>query len=303
MIKKIGKKFFEILTKVSPKLSAIVLYIYRTKEIPNLKNPKNFNEKMTKLKLSYTNNEMVSKCSDKYEVREYVKSKGLESILNELYFVCDKVEDIDFNKLPNQFALKCTHGCAYNVICGDKRTLNIEETKRKLNGYLNEKYGLATQELHYLNIKPRIICEKYLCDESGKMPIDYKIYCFNGRPECILVCSEREKKLKLSYYDLKWKRLNYEKKNWSSRVKIDKPKNLEKMLNIARQLSEEFEFVRVDLYNKDGEIIFGELTFTPACCCAPYYTKEGNEKLGDLIKKKGGGKIENNRIFEKQKRK
>lgn len=284
MIKKIGKKFFEILTKISPKLGAVVLYIYRTKEIPNLKNPKNFNEKMTKLKLSYANNKTVSKCSDKYEAREYVKSKGLENILNELYFVCDKVEDIDFNKLPNQFALKCTHGCAYNVICGDKKNLNIEETKRKLNSYLNEKYGLATQELHYLNIKPRIICEKYLCDESGKMPIDYKIYCFNGEAKCILVCSERDKKLKLSYYDLKWNRKNYEKKNWSSTKEFNKPKELEKMIAYAEKLADAFEFVRVDFYNKDGKIIFGELTFTPACCCAPYYSKEGNIELGSKMK-------------------
>ena len=283
MIKKIGKRFFEILTKISPKLSAIILYTYRTKEIPNLKNPKNFNEKMTKLKLSYANNEMVSKCSDKYEVREYVKSKGLENILNELYFVCNNVEDIDFNKLPDQFALKCTHGCAYNVICGDKKTLDIEETKRRLNVYLNEKYGLATQELHYLNIKPRIICEKYLCDESGKMPIDYKIYCFKGKAKCILVCSEREKKLKLSYYDLHWNRKKYEKKTWSSTKEFNKPKELEKMIEYAEKLAESFEFVRVDLYNKDGKIIFGELTFTPACCCAPYYTKEANEKLGKMI--------------------
>ena len=148
MINKIGKKIFEILTKISPKFSAIILYIYRTKEIPNLKNPKNFNEKTTLLKLSYSDNELVSKCSDKYAVREYVKEKGLGNLLNDLYYVYDKVEDIDFDKLPNQFALKCTHGCAYNVICDNKETLDIEETKKKLNGFLKEKYGLATQELH-----------------------------------------------------------------------------------------------------------------------------------------------------------
>ena len=197
MIKKIGKKFFEILTRISPRLSAKILYIYRTKEIPHLKNPKKFNEKMTNLKLTYKDNQLVSQCADKYGVREYVKSKGLEHILNELYLICNNPDEIDFDKLPDKFALKCTHGCGYNIICNDKSKLDIKETKTKLNKWLKEKYGLATQELHYLNIKPRIICEKYLCDENGKLPLDYKIYCFNGVPKCILVCSEREEKVKL----------------------------------------------------------------------------------------------------------
>ena len=121
MIKYIGKKFLELLTRVSPKLSARFLYIYNTKQIPHLKNPKNFNEKMTKLKLTYKDNQLVSKCADKYEVREYVKSKGLGHILNELYFVCDDPDEINFEKLPDKFALKCTHGCGYNIICSDKR--------------------------------------------------------------------------------------------------------------------------------------------------------------------------------------
>lgn len=284
MIKKIGKKFFEILTKISPKFSAIVLYIYRTKEIPNLKNPQNFNEKMTNLKLSYKSNELISKCSDKYEVREYVKSKGLENILNELYFVCDNVDEIDFEKLPNKFALKCTHGCAYNVICENKETLNTEETKKKLRSYLKEKYGLATQELHYLNINPRIICEKFLQGENGKLPIDYKIYCINGNAEGILVCSERKEKLKINFYDINWNELMYIKDKYRNKNKIEKPENLEQMIKYAEILSRDFKFVRVDLYNDNGKIIFGELTFTPACCCAPYYSSIGNKMLGEMIK-------------------
>ncbi len=284
MIKKIGKKFFEILTKISPKISAVVLYIYRTKEIPNLKNPQSFNEKTTLLKLEdYNNNPKVSMLSDKYEVRQYVKEKGLEKILNKLYFVYDSANDIDFNQLPNKFALKCTHGCAYNIICKNKKELNIEKTRKKLNMWLKEKYGYTTQELHYTKIKPRIIAEKYLCNEEDKMPLDYKIYCFNGKAKCILVCSEREKKLKLSYYDLDWNRVNYEKASWGSTKDIKKPNKLEDMIKYAEILSEGFPFVRVDLYNDNGKIIFGEMTFTPACCCAPYYSKEGNKVLGEML--------------------
>lgn len=284
MIKKIGKKFFEMLTRISPKLSTIILYILRTKEIPNLKNPQNFNEKMTKLKLeNYNKNEKVSILADKYEVRKYVEEKGYKNMLNELYGVYDNVEQIDFEGLPKKFAIKCTHGCAYNVICKDKEKLNIEDTKNKINKWMREKYGYATQELHYTKIKPRIIIEKYLCDENDKMPIDYKIYCFNGKAKCILVCSERDEKLKLSYYDLDWNRENFEKKNWSSKKEILKPDNLNEMIECAEKLSEGFPFVRVDLYDKDDKIVFGELTFTPACCCAPYYSNEGNNILGTFM--------------------
>ena len=284
MIRKCAKKFFEILTKISPKFSAIVLYILRTKEIPNLKNPKNFNEKMTKLKIeSYNQNEQISILADKYEVRKYVEEKGYKEILNELYGVYENVEQIKFDTLPEKFALKCTHGCAYNIICKNKKYLNIEETKKKISDWLKEKYGYATQELHYTKIKPRIIAEKYLCDEKDRMPLDYKIYCFNGKAKCILVCSEREEKLRLSYYDLNWNRVKYEKDSWSSKEDIRKPDNLQKMIVYAEKLSRDFPFVRVDLYNDKGKIIFGELTFTPACCCAPYYSKEGNKILGNLM--------------------
>ena len=144
--------------------------------------------------------------------------------------------------------------------------------------------GLKFSELHYTKIKPRIIIEKYLCDENDKMPLDYKFYCMNGEIECILVCSERDEKLKLSYYNQKWERLNYEKKEWSSKKNIEKPKKLKEMIEISKKLSKEFPFVRVDLYCNSEQIIFGELTFTPACCCAPYYNEFSNIELGKKLK-------------------
>lgn len=256
----------------------------RTKKWPNLKNPKTFNEKTTWIKINnYNNNMLVSKCSDKYSVREYLKEKGCPEILNKLYGVYDNFEQIDFNKLPNKFVLKCTHGCGYNIICNDKNKLNLDMSKRKVNKWMKEKYGLATTELHYTHIKPRIIVEKYLCNEYDKMPIDYKFYCMNGEVKCVLVCSERENRLKLNYYDISWKKLNYSKENWTGKRYLSKPQNFDKMLNYARMLSQDFPFVRVDLYNDNGKIIFGELTFTPACCCAPYYSDEGDKILGNML--------------------
>ena len=257
MFKKVIKSILSFFNKISNnKLGSTILYIVRTHKIPHYKKAKNFNDEMMKLKLSYKNNDIVIRCTDKYEVRNYVKEKGCKEILNELYGVYKDTNEINFEELPNKFALKCTHGCAYNIICKNKQEMNIEKTKKKLKQWMKEKYGWATGELHYTKIEPRIICEKYLCDKDGKMPIDYKIYCFNGKPKCILVCSEREEKLKLSYYDLKWNRLNYEKKNWSCKKSIEKPKNLEKMITYAEKLAKGFKFVRVDLYNEDGKIIF-----------------------------------------------
>lgn len=284
LVKKIGKIVLSYLNKISNnKLGSTILYIIRVHKIPHYKRPRNFNDKTMNLKFSYKNNGLVVECTDKYKVREYIKQKSCEEILNKLYGVYKNPEEINFDELPNKFVLKCTHGCGYNIICKNKEELSQKEVKQQLKKWMKEKYGWATGELHYTKIKPKIICEKYLCDKNGKMPLDYKIYCFKGKAVCILVCSEREKKLRLSYYDLKWNRLNYEKKNWSSKTNIKKPKNLEQMIAYAEILSEQFEFVRVDLYNDDGKIIFGELTFTPACCCAPYYSKEGNEKLGKNI--------------------
>lgn len=283
----IGKRIFEIITTISPVLSAKILFLFRTHKWPNLKNPKTFNEKTTWLKINdYAKNELAILCSDKYNVRDYVKEKGCSEILNDLYGVYETFDSIDFNKIPNQFALKCTHGCAYNIICDDKEKFNINEAEDKVNNWMKEKYGLATTELHYTKIYPKIIIEKYLCDSNGKMPIDYKFYCINGKVNCILVCSEREDKLKLSYYNNNWERLNYEKAEWSSSVEIEKPKKLDKMIEYAEKLSGDFPFVRVDFYNDNGKIIFGELTFTPACCCAPYYNNYGNEELGKMLELK-----------------
>lgn len=285
----LGKRFMELLTKISPTFSCKILFLIRTRKWPNLKNPKTFNEKTTWLKLNdYNKNELVAKCADKYNVREYIEKNGFSDILNELYGVYDNFDDIDFNKLPNKFVIKCTHGCAYNIICSNKKTFNVDDARKKINKWMKEKYGDATTELHYLKIKPKIIIEKYLCDKNGRMPLDYKFYCINGAVKCVLVCSEREEKLRLSYYDSNWNRLNYEKKEWSSKKNIERPKRLNEMIEIAKKVSKDFPFVRVDLYCNNEKIIFGELTFTPACCCAPYYNDYGDKKLGGMLSIKRG---------------
>lgn len=289
IVKKNGKILMSGITRLSPTMGAYILYLLRTHKIPNLKNPRDFNEKMTYLKLNdYAHDERIVRCSDKYLVRDYVKSKGYAKILNDLYGVYDTFDEIDFSKLPDKFALKCTHGCAYNVICHDKAKLDLFNARNIISKWLKEKYGFATQELHYTKIKPRIIAEKNLCDNNGLMPIDYKLYCFNGEVKAIMVATDRDTRLKLNYFSKEWVELNYGKNSWRNDDLPKKPMTLNKMISVAEDLSSGFDFVRVDLYEKDDSVLFGELTFTPACGCAPYYSSEGIDTLGNFIILKNG---------------
>lgn len=283
---KVGKKIVSFLTMVSPTTSSKVIYKIHTGKKLNLKEPKLFNEKIMYLKLhDYKNNELVTNCSDKIKVRDYIKDAGLSFLLTEIYGVYNDAREIDFDKLPNKFALKCNHGCGYNVICVDKDELNKEEVVKKLNKWKNTKFGYETCEIHYFPIKPLIYAEKYIATDDGIMPNDYKIYCFNGKASVVLVCSEREKALKLSFYTLKWKKLNYETKEFHTDKEIKKPQNLDKMIEYAEKLSKPFKFVRVDFYETNkGEVLFGELTFTPARCSAEYYNDAGNLELGNMLK-------------------
>ena len=149
---------------------------------------------------------------------------------------------------------------------------------------MKKRFGYETVELHYTKIKPRIICEKYLETDAGILPNDYKIYCFNGEPRLILVCTERLTKTRLDFFDLDWNMLDIGKEEYKSKALPKKPENLKNMIEYAKKLAEPFEFVRVDFYNDNGKVIFGELTFTPAGCRAKYYTDEGNKILGDMLK-------------------
>ncbi len=281
---KLERKFAKILTKASPTLSSRVIYRFHTHKKLNLKNPTLFNEKLMYLKLhDYRYNDLVTKCSDKIKVRDYVKENGLDFLLNKIYIIVDDANFINFDALPDKFVLKCNHGCGYNIICTDKANFDKKEAIKVLNNWQKTKFGYESCEPHYFKIQPLIYAEKYIASSEGIMPNDYKIYCFDGEPKLILVCSEREKDLKRSFYDLNWKRLNYEKPEYHTDHEFKRPKNLEKMLEYAKTLAKPFKFVRVDFYEEDGKVIFGELTFTPARCCGEVYTDEANLELGKML--------------------
>lgn len=280
--KYIDTKLYKILPRIAPNLYSIKRYKKVFGRKPNLKNPKEFNEKLLWLKLyKYNNNELVTICADKYKVRQYIQEKNVSEILNELLFVCDDSSQIKWDELPNKFVLKCNHGCGYNIICNDKNKIDIEDTKKKIDKWLKEDYWKIYGETNYKYIKKKIICEKYLETADGYLPIDYKIYCFNGKPQIILVCTERENKLKLSFFDLNWNLINIG--TYEGNRNIKKPKSLEKMLEYAQKLSENIPFVRVDFYEYNEQPIFGEMTFTPAACTATYYNEKGLELLGNML--------------------
>lgn len=231
----------------------------------NLKNPTAFTEKLQWLKLyRYGNDPLVKQCADKYAVREYIKERGCGEILNELIGVWDSVEDINWDSLPDKFAMKCNHGSGYNLICTDKSKLDIETVKRTLDQWLHEEYGKENVELIYRGIPRKIICEKYIEPTDGEAPMDIKVFCSYGEPKFLYTKVEdtETKTENLDYFDLSWEHLPVELAGLPiSRIPPKKPDNLEKIFDYARKLSAGFPIVRVDFYNENDTILFGELTF------------------------------------------
>lgn len=233
----------------------------------NLTNPERFTEKLQYYKMRYKN-PILGICVDKYEVRKYLRQKGLDNILNELFLVADSANDIDFSKLPNQFVLKTTDGGGGEnvIICTNKSIVNINELKKKLSGWKNKKNVNAGREWAYTQSpKSRIIAERYLENKANpKAGIeDFKFLCFHGTPRYVIIDKDRYIGHKRNFYTIEKQRLNVE----SDCKQFDEdyifPSNYNEMVDIARKLSEDFPFVRVDLYNVNGKIIFGELTFYP----------------------------------------
>lgn len=257
-------------------------YRIKTGRKLNLKDPKRFSEKLQWYKLYYRD-PLMTKCADKYSVREYVASKGYEDILIPLHGVYDKVEDIDFQDLPYKFVLKTTNGSQTNLICKDKTKLDIETTKETLKKWLMNRTSKAGREWPYYNIKSKIICEKFLEKDINNDLVDYKFVCFNGEVAYVFVNSERESHdgMKLGIYNKEFKMLPYKRKGIKITKNITKkPANYEKMIQIAEELSKDFPHVRVDLYNIDGKIQFGEMTFFHGSGYVEFEPDEFDFKLG-----------------------
>lgn len=268
----------------------------------NLKSPQTFNEKLQWLKL-YNRNPEYTKMVDKYEVREYIKEKIGEEYLIPLIGVYDKFDDIDFDKLPNQFVIKCNHDSGGLVICKDKSKLDIESARKKINRSLKTNYYYSGREWPYKNVKPKILIEKYMEDNVDKELIDYKLYAFNGKVDYVMVCFDRfNGGTKFIYFDRNWnmkKTFSSDGIKYGDSVKLRKPKNLGKMFKFASVLSKNIPFVRVDFYEVNGKLYFGELTFFPSSGFDNTRTKDVVNYLNNEL----GVDYENIRICNKQKRK
>ena len=279
-VRKIG---YSLATIISPNLNTAIHYrmVFGKKWDPN--NLVTLNDKILWLKLNtYYKNEVVKQCADKYKVREYVKNKNCEEILNDLIAVYENVNDIKWEELPNKFVIKLNVGCGYNIIVPNKKELNIQEASNKLKKWMKEKYYLLYSEMQYKDVKPYILIEKYLKPKKGVLPEDYKFYCINGRAEFIMICIGRENggHPKFYFYDRNWKFYPFEEKEDPH---IEKPELLDKALIYVDKLSKPFPVVRTDLYLFDNKIIFGELTFTSAGGLDTGISEEGMRIMGDMI--------------------
>ena len=253
----------------------------------NLKNPKTLSEKVTYLEL-HKQSPLAASCTDKYAVREYVKSKGLGDILiPEIGGPWSDVNQINFEKLSYPCILKATHGCKMNYILKDIKSIDYENCKRELSKWLKVTYGTYSIEPHYKLIPHRIYAEKLI--EGIDDLIDYKFHCINGNPEFVLTCSERQTNgdaamaVTLDLFDMEWNHIPEIisiGKEVAGTGLVNRPKAFNKMKEVARELSQGFEFVRVDLYETDGNILFGEMTFSPACCVFPYFSKKFDVEMG-----------------------
>lgn len=263
--------FEMLLTDISPRLNTEYVYYKTFGKRIDLINPKTLDEKIQWLKLNtYYKNQLVTNCADKYKVREYVEKCGCGEILNELYGVYDNPDEIKWSELPDKFVIKWNFGCGQNFICKDKRQYNEQVVKKMLWKWrrAHKTFYRVLSEMQYKRIEPKLICEKLIETETGDLPKDYKLYCFNGIPDCALVCADRVSAGHANYYffDRDWnlKRYNNMGLKAPENFTLPKPDNYEKLFEYAATLSKPFPFVRADFYIENGKITFGELTFTPS---------------------------------------
>lgn len=265
---KMARIFRSSLTIISPKLNTKVIYRAKFGRKLDLKHPVTLNEKNLWLKFhTYWNNDLVKKCADKYKVREYICDIGLGHILNRLICAYRRPEDIEWNNLPNQFAIKLNIGCGYNHIVSDMTNENADALASEINKWLKQapKSWLGYSEMQYKNVEPIILIEEYLGGPNGELPEDYKFYCINGKCEMIMFCMGRDysgHNAKYYFLDKDW---NMVANSYNERsISVQKPVALDEAIKIAETLSKPFPFVRVDLYLIGQRTVFGELTFTPA---------------------------------------
>jgi len=251
----------------------------------NLEDPKTFNEKLQWLKL-YNRRPEYTAMVDKYEAKLYVADKIGEEYIIPTLGVWDKFDDIDFDALPDQFVLKCTHDSGGLAICRDKSKFDKEAARQKIERSLKRNYYWSSREWPYKNVKPRIIAEQYMEDSVTKELRDYKFFCFNGEMKVMFIASERYNKdteTRFDFFDRNFEHLDFRNGHPNADVLPAKPETFEEMCTLAEKLSKDVPLLRVDFYEVDGKIYFGELTFSHWGGMMPFEPAEWDRKLGDWI--------------------
>lgn len=286
VLNKLGHMVFDMLPD---KKYLEVKYYYRMKKKLNLTNPKTYNEKLQWIKL-YDRKDLYTTMVDKYEVKKYVSNIIGEEYIIPTYGVWDRAEDINFDELPSQFVLKCTHDSGSIVVCQDKSKLNYTEVIKKLNKALKKSAFIDGREWPYKNVKRRIIAEKFMVDSEDKELRDYKFFTFNSEPKILYIAQGRGsgREISADFYDMEFNHLD---------MKIDHqmahemgmepphpPKNFELMKDLAKKLSKGTPEVRVDFYEVDGKVYFGELTFFHCSGFISLKPESWEYTLGEWIK-------------------
>lgn len=263
-----------------------LVYWAKTGKKLDLKNPVGFNEKENWLKL-YDVHPEYTQLADKYRVREYIKDQIGEEHLFPLLGKWDKFEEIDFDKLPNQFVLKCNHDSGSVKVIRDKSQLTEEELKKMkkfFSWHLRRNPFYAGREYPYRNIKPCIIAEKYMVPEGESDIEDYKFFCFDGEPKIMFIATDRSIDVKFDFFDMDFNHLDIVNCHPNAEVAPKKPACFDEMVKIAKKLSQGMKFVRLDLYQIEGKVYFGEFTFYHAGGFYLFHPSKWENELGDWIK-------------------
>ena len=250
----------------------------------DLDNPRTFNEKIQWLKI-YWRNPLITQCADKVLVRDYIKNQIGEEYLVDVISTFDSPAQINYDALPDKFALKVNWGSGQNIICTDKSKLDTHQCNKKLQKWLNplRNHYYFALEWGYKNIPPKIICEKYI-DFLADNPKVYKIMCFNGKPKIIqLVMDDKTSEETINYYDSNWNLLPFKQNYPNNSQEIAPPKQLIKLLELSEKLCQPFPFVRVDFFEGNEKIIFSEMTFYSDAGTAMFQPREWDMILGDYL--------------------
>lgn len=252
----------------------------------NLDNPKSFTEKLQWLKIN-DRRDIYSKMVDKYEAKKFISSIVGDDYVIPTLGVWNNVEDIDFDKLPNQFVLKCTHDSASIIICKDKNKLNLKKVKRKLNKSLKRNFYVYHREWPYKNVPHRIICEPFMKEDDESIEnaclTDYKFFCFNGEPQVFYISKDKGADPTTDFFDMNFKNLPFRMKDPNSKILPKKPECFEQMREMAKKLSKGIPHLRVDFYYINKHIYVGELTFYHCAGFVKIVPEEWDYKLGNMI--------------------